>query len=203
MKETAVEFLKKSGVVAVIRSESPGRSLEIAEACAEGGVKAVEIVSVSRGAREVMRRLSGLGEVCVGAGTVMSRASAEEFCDLGARFIVSPHTDPEIIGYCAENGVAVIQGAFTSSEMVNARRMGADFVKIFPASVFGPGYVRAVKQALPFLDVMVTGGITADNLRDYLESGASLAGVSTALTAGGCDASRVRKEAGRLAAIVG
>ena len=203
MEKSSIEFLKKNRVVAVIRPQSVRESLETARACADAGLRTVEIISVSPAAREAIRELSSSGDVCVGAGTVMSRDSAEEFCSLGARFVVSPHTDPEIIEYCGEAGVAVIQGAFTSSEMVTAAKAGADFVKIFPASSFGPDYVRAVKQALPFLEIMVTGGITADNIRDYFDAGASLAGVSTALAAGGADYASVRRTAGRLLEIAG
>ena len=203
MEKSEFGFLKKNTVVAVIRPENLEESLETARACADGGIRTIEIISVSPAAREAVGELSSGGDVCVGAGTVMSRDSAEEFRGLGARFVVSPHTDPEIIEYCRGEGVPVIQGAFTSSEMVNARKAGADFVKIFPASAFGPGYVKAVKRALPFLDIMVTGGITADNIGDYFAAGASLAGVSTALAAGGADYESVRRAAERLCELAG
>ena len=203
MGKSAIGFLKKNRVIAVIRPQNLEESLETARACADGGIRTIEVISVSPAAREVVRELSARGDVCVGAGTVMSRDSAEEFCGLGARFVVSPHTDPEIIAYCRGAGVPVIQGALTSSEMVNAAKAGADFVKMFPASSFGPGYVRAVKRALPFLDIMVTGGVTADNIGGYFEAGASLAGVSTALTRDGEDYASVRRMAGGLLELAG
>lgn len=195
MEKTAIEFMKKNRVVAVIRSASYERSLEFARACADGGIRIIEVISISPGSERLLRELASEDGICVGAGTVLDRGSAERMYDCGARFIVSPHTDRAIIEYCRKNGITVVSGAFTSSEMVAARKMGADFVKIFPASSFGPGYVKAIKEALGFMDIMVTGGINADNVRDYLAAGASLAGVSTALLSGGDDYLSIKQRA--------
>ena len=190
-----IEFMKKNRVVAVIRSTSYERSLEFARACVDGGIRIIEVISISPGSQRLLRELASEDGICVGAGTVLDRGSAERMYDCGARFIVSPHTDPAIIEYCRKNAITVISGAFTSSEMVNARNIGADFVKVFPASSFGPGYIKAIKEPLGFMDIMVTGGITVDNIGDYLASGAALAGVSTALLSGGDDYRSIRQRA--------
>ena len=195
MEKTEIEFMKKKRVVAVIRSASYEKSLEFARACVDGGIKIIEIISISPGSERLLRELASEDGICVGAGTVLDRGSAEWMYDCGARFIVSPHTDPAIIEYCRKNGITVISGAFTSSEMVNACSIGADFVKIFPASSFGPGYVKAIKEPLGFMDILVTGGINTDNIRDYLVAGAALAGVSTALLSGGDDYQSIRRRA--------
>ena len=195
MAETAIEFMKENRVVAVIRSASYEKSLEFARACTDGGIRIIEIISISPGSERLLGELASEDGICVGAGTVLDRDSAERMSDCGARFIVSPHTAPGIIEYCGENGITVISGAFTSSEMVNARAMGADFVKIFPASSFGAGYVKAIKEPLGFMDIMVTGGITAENIGDYFSAGAALAGVSTALLEGGDDYESIKRRA--------
>ncbi|MYH39500.1 MAG: bifunctional 4-hydroxy-2-oxoglutarate aldolase/2-dehydro-3-deoxy-phosphogluconate aldolase [Candidatus Dadabacteria bacterium] len=195
MERTVIEFMKKNRVVAVIRSTSYEKSLEFARACVDGGIRIIEIISISLGSERLLGELASEDGICVGAGTVLDRGSAERMSGCGARFIVSPHTDPEIIEYCRKNGITVISGAFTSSEMVNARSIGADFVKVFPASSFGPGYIKAIKEPLGFMDIMVTGGITTDNIGDYLASGAALAGVSTALLSGGDDYRSIRQRA--------
>ncbi len=195
MAETAIEFMKRNRVVAVIRSASYEKSLEFARGCVDGGIKIIEIISISAGSQRLVRELAPEDGICVGAGTVLDRDSAERMSDCGARFIVSPHTDPGIIEYCGGNGITVISGAFTSSEMVNARAMGADFVKVFPASSFGPGYVKAIKEPLGFMDIMVTGGITAENIGDYFSAGAVLAGVSTTLLGGGDDYESIKRRA--------
>ena len=195
MEKTAIEFMKETRVVAVIRSGSYEKSLEFARACIDGGIRIIEVISVSAGSQRLLGELAHEDGICVGAGTVLDRRCAERMSECGARFIVSPHTDPQIIEYCRENGITVISGAFTSSEMVNARSIGADFVKIFPASSFGPGYVKAIKEPLGFMDIMVTGGITADNIADYFSAGAALAGVSTALLGGGDDYQSIKQKA--------
>ena len=195
MERTVIEFMKKNRVVAVIRSTSYEKSLEFARACVDGGIRIIEIISISPGSERLLGELASEDGICVGAGTVLDRGSAERMSGCGASFIVSPHTDPAIIEYCRKNGITVISGAFTSSEMVNARSIGADFVKVFPASSFGPGYIKAIKEPLGFMDIMVTGGITADNIGDYLASGAALAGVSTALVGGGDDYRSIRQRA--------
>ena len=195
MEKTEIEFMKENRVVAVIRSASYEKSLEFARACVDGGIKIIEIISISPGSERLLRELAPEDGICVGAGTVLDRGSAERMFDCGARFIVSPHTDPAIIEYCRKNGITVISGAFTSSEMVNARSIGADFVKIFPASSFGPGYVKAIKEPLGFMDILVTGGITTDNIGDYFAAGAALAGASTALLSGGDDYQSIKRRA--------
>ena len=195
MERTVIEFMKKNRVVAVIRSTSYEKSLEFARACVDGGIRIIEIISISPGSERLLGELASEDGICVGAGTVLDRGSAERMSGCGARFIVSPHTDPAIIKYCRKNGITVISGAFTSSEMVNARSIGADFVKVFPASSFGPGYIKAIKEPLGFMDIMVTGGITTDNIGDYLAAGAALAGVSTALLSGGDDYRSIRQRA--------
>ena len=195
MERTATEFMKKNRVVAVVRSASYEKSLEFARACVDGGIRIIEIISISPGSRRLLGELASENGICVGAGTVLDRGSAELMYDCGARFIVSPHTDPGIIEYCRKNSITVVSGAFTSSEMVNARSIGADFVKIFPASSFGPGYVKAIKEPLGFMDIMVTGGITAYNIGDYLSAGAALAGVSSALLGGGDDYQSIKQMA--------
>lgn len=195
MEKTAIEFMKKNRVVAVIRSVSYEKSLEFARACVDGGIRIIEIISISSGSERLLEELALENGICVGAGTVLDRGSAERMYDCGARFIVSPHTDPAIIEYCRKNGITVVSGAFTSSEMVNARSIGTDFVKIFPASSFGPGYVKAIKEPLGFMDIMVTGGITTENIGDYLSAGAALAGVSTALLGGGDDYQSIKQMA--------
>lgn len=195
MEKTTIEFMKKNRVVAVIRSASYEKSLEFARACVDGGIRIIEVISISPGSERLLRELASEDGICAGAGTVLDRGSAERMYDCGARFIVSPHTDPAIIEYCRKNDITVVSGAFTSSEMVNARSIGADFVKIFPASSFGPGYVKAIKEPLGFMDIMVTGGITTENIGDYLSAGAALAGVSTALLGDGDDYQSIKQRA--------
>lgn len=173
--------MKKNNIIAVVRFNEINTSLDFSDACIDGGIEMLEVITIKKKSYEVISHLSGRKDITVGAGTVMSLDSAKQAISAGAEFIVSPHTDREIIEYTKSEGKVSVAGAFTSSEIVHAHNLGADYVKIFPASVGGPGYIKAIKEALPFVNIFVTGGITLQNAKDYFTSGASILGVSTAL----------------------
>ncbi|MCL4245599.1 MAG: bifunctional 4-hydroxy-2-oxoglutarate aldolase/2-dehydro-3-deoxy-phosphogluconate aldolase [Candidatus Dadabacteria bacterium] len=181
-----LEFIKKHKVISVVRAGDEALALSFAEACIAGGLRLIEVTFSFPGAEDVISRLSERIGILVGAGTVLDIDMAERARDAGARFLVSPHTDEALIHFAKGNGMAVIQGAFTSSEIVSAWKLGVDMVKIFPVSaVGGPSYVRAMKEPLPQIDIMTTGGVGLDNLADFLSAGASAVGISTALTGRG------------------
>jgi len=178
----SLEVIRKHKVFAVIRAENTESALDFAEGCIKGGLRLIEITFSFPGAEEAISALSGRLGVLVGAGTVLDTDMAGRARKAGAAFLVSPHTDKDLIGYAKDNGMVSIQGAFTSSEIVNAWKMGVDMVKIFPVSaVGGASYVKAIKEPLPFIDIMTTGGVSLDNFADFIKSGASAVGVSSAL----------------------
>lgn len=178
----SLEAIRKHKVFAVIRAENAESALDFAEGCIKGGLRLIEITFSFPGADEAISALSGRLGVLVGAGTVLDIDMAEKARKAGAAFLVSPHTDKELVTFAKENALTSIQGAFTSSEIVNAWKMGVDMVKIFPVSaVGGPSYVKAIKEPLPFVDIMTTGGVGIDNFADFIKAGASAVGVSSAL----------------------
>jgi 2-dehydro-3-deoxyphosphogluconate aldolase/(4S)-4-hydroxy-2-oxoglutarate aldolase len=178
----SLEAISMHKVFAVIRAENAESALDFAEGCIKGGLRLIEITFSFPGAEEAISALSGRLGVLVGAGTVLDLDMAEKAKKAGAAFLVSPHTDRELVGFAKESGLTSIQGALTSSEIVNAWKTGVDMVKIFPASaVGGPAYVKAIKEALPFIEIMTTGGVGVDNFTDYITAGASAVGVSSAL----------------------
>lgn len=183
-----IDVLTHEKAVAVVRASgykeerAEAAAAERARACIEGGINLIEITFSFEGAKKVIKSLSGRTGVYVGAGTVLTITQAGEALDAGAEFLVCPHTDPEIIGFAKKNGLAIASGALTSNEIVNAWNAGADLVKIFPArELGGPRYIRAMKEPLPFIKVMATGGVNLDNLHEYLESGAAVVGLSSCL----------------------
>jgi 2-dehydro-3-deoxyphosphogluconate aldolase/(4S)-4-hydroxy-2-oxoglutarate aldolase len=100
----------------------------------------------------------------------------------GARFIISPHTDKEIISYSRSKELLVVSGALTSSEIINAWNLGADLVKIFPVkAVGGTSYIKAIKETLPFIEIMTTGGVAIENFTEFLKAGATAVGLSSNL----------------------
>ncbi len=159
-------------LVAVIRSKSAEEALATARAVAEAGVRFVEVTFTVPGAAEVIRTLSGEGEVLVGAGTVLSAEQARTGIEAGARFIVSPSLELDLVPLCREAGVASIPAAATPTEVVQALRAGADLVKIFPADcVGGPHFIRQMLGPFPDARFMVSGGVNQDNVAEYATLG--------------------------------
>jgi 2-dehydro-3-deoxyphosphogluconate aldolase/(4S)-4-hydroxy-2-oxoglutarate aldolase len=177
-----MDIVRKNRIFAVIRAEDHKRALQIAEACIGGGLKLVEITFSFPGAERVIWKLSKRNEILVGAGTVLNIDMAKVAFDSGARFIISPHTDREIISYAKSRSLLVVSGALTSNEILNAWNLGVDMIKIFPVkAVGGASYVRAIKEPLPFIEVMTTGGVTIDNFTEFLDAGATAVGLSSTL----------------------
>ncbi|MGQ0794353.1 MAG: bifunctional 4-hydroxy-2-oxoglutarate aldolase/2-dehydro-3-deoxy-phosphogluconate aldolase [Deltaproteobacteria bacterium] len=181
-----IEIIMKNKIVAVIRAESAARAVELADWCASGGIKIIEITFSFPEAAAAIRDLSGRGDILVAAGTVLDVATAKLAARSGAKFIVSPHTDADIINFAKSEGLAVASGALTSNEIVGAWKLGADFVKIFPVkSVGGASYIKAIKEPLPFVNVMTTGGVTTENFLEYIQHGASVVGIASSFFGGG------------------
>jgi 2-dehydro-3-deoxyphosphogluconate aldolase/(4S)-4-hydroxy-2-oxoglutarate aldolase len=177
-----IDLVRSSKVIAVIRAEGPEAALQSAQACIKGGLKLIEITFSFSGADKVISELSKKYDVLVGAGTVLNIEMAKIAVESGANFIVSPHTDRELIHYAKSRGLLVVAGALTSSEIVYAWSLGADMVKIFPVkAVGGESYIRAIKEPLPFIEVMTTGGVTLENFKEFLDAGATAVGLSSAL----------------------
>ena len=177
---TNMDKMDESKIIAVIRTDDIKTARKFSHGCIEGGIKLLEVITINDNSYDLIKELSSNDNILVGAGTVLNLQMAEKAIHAGAKFIVSPHTDKEIIGFTKSCGLVSVAGAFTSSEIVNAHNLGADYVKIFPASSVGPDYIRAIKEALPFVKILVTGG-NYDNALDYISSGASLLGVVSAL----------------------
>lgn len=202
---STLELIRKHKIFAVIRADGAAEAHEFAEGCINGGLRLIEVTFSFDGADKVISELSEREGIVTGAGTVLDTGMADKALRAGARFLVSPHTDMELIAFGKKNGLPVIQGAFTSSEIVNAWKSGVDMVKIFPVSaVGGPKYVKAIKEPLPFVEIMTTGGINLDNLTAFIEAGTSAVGVSGALLGpggkvdGGVIAENARKFVGKL-----
>ena len=180
-----MEYLTREKIVAVIRADTESEALNKAEACIEGGIRLIEITFSFSDAHNAIRTLSTDKAICTGAGTVLNLKQAELAIESGAGFLVSPHTDIELIQYCVTNKIISVAGASTSNEIVNAHKLGADLVKIFPANHWGgANYIRAIKEPLPFARIFVTGGINKYNILEYSSADVSLIGVSGALFGG-------------------
>ncbi len=178
-KHEIMAALNASGVVAIIRTENPQDLVEVAKALSRGGVKFIEITMTVPRALEVIRQASAelsRDDVYIGAGTVLDAPTAKAAIDAGARFIIGPGTDAEMVRLCNTYGIVVMPGAFTPGEVIHAWRSGADVVKIFPADVGGPAYLKALKGPLPQVELMPTGGVDFDTAADFIQAGAIAVG---------------------------
>jgi len=168
-------------LIAVLRGLDPGRVGEVTRVLRSAGIGVFEITMDSPGAMTSIRESVAEG-VVTGAGTVMSVADAGAAVDAGARFLVSPHTDLGVIRWALGNGIPMVPGAFTATEVSTAWNAGAGAIKIFPASVGGPGLLKALRGPFGDLPLIPTGGITADNAASFLAAGALAVGVGGWLT---------------------
>jgi 2-dehydro-3-deoxyphosphogluconate aldolase/(4S)-4-hydroxy-2-oxoglutarate aldolase len=171
------------GVVAVIRLKDPGKLRAVVDAMAEGGVRALEVTMTVPGAVDLIRALAPSlpAGFLIGAGTVTDVATARAVIDAGATFVVGPVFRPEVIAACHERDVAAIPGCFSPTEIFAAHECGADIVKVFPATMLGPQFLKDVRAPLPQVKLMPTGGVTLDNAGDWIRAGAVAVGLGSAL----------------------
>lgn len=180
------EILKRMtscGVVAVMRGDDPELLIDAARAIAAGGVMSIEITMTVPGAIDTIgmaaERLEG--DILVGVGSVTRAEEAIAAMEAGAQFVVSPVFKPEVIDAAHANDKPVVPGAFTPTEILAAWEAGADVVKVFPGSVGGPAYIKAVKAPMPFLKLSPTGGVTVKTAADFIHAGAEFLGAGSAL----------------------
>ncbi|SEN50860.1 bifunctional 4-hydroxy-2-oxoglutarate aldolase/2-dehydro-3-deoxy-phosphogluconate aldolase [Lihuaxuella thermophila] len=178
-----LEQIKENGIVAVIRGATTENIVEIARALKNGGVKALEITVETPKVLSMIERVSDAfgEEVIVGAGTVLDPETARAAIMAGAKFIFSPTVHPETIKMAKRYGVISIPGALTPTEILTAYENGADLIKVFPAHVFGPRYIKDIHGPLPHIPLMPTGGLDVDNVGDYIKAGAVAAGIGSSL----------------------
>ena len=173
-----------SGVIAVVRLPAGADFRALAGALVAGGVSVVEITLTTPGALAAIRDLTAQGAVpgaVVGAGTVLDEGSARDVIAAGARFVVSPTLDQGVMRCCREANVPCMPGALTPRELLEASRAGASHIKLFPASLVGPRYIREVLAPLPFLRLVPSGGVSLDNASDWIRAGAIAVSLGSAL----------------------
>lgn len=175
-----------SGLVCVIRADSPDQGARIAEACALGGVAAMEITFTVPGATGVIEHLAKKfsGQILVGAGTVLDPETARVAILAGAQYVISPSLNTDTARLCNRYQVPYMPGAATVREVVEAMECGADIVKVFPGELLGPAFVKAVRGPLPQASLMPTGGVSLENVADWIRAGAVAVAVGGNLTAG-------------------
>ncbi|MEX2116162.1 MAG: bifunctional 4-hydroxy-2-oxoglutarate aldolase/2-dehydro-3-deoxy-phosphogluconate aldolase [Bacteroidota bacterium] len=178
-----LQSILTNGVVAVIRMKDPAKLLKVIEAIRVGGVKCIEITMTVPGAVEIIREVSKTvpSDVLVGAGTVTDEKTADAVMDAGAKFVVGPILREGIIARCRERQAVVMPGCFTPTEIFTAWKAGADIIKVFPATSLGPKYFKDIAGPFPDIRMMPTGGVTIDNVGDWVKAGAVAVGIGSDL----------------------
>lgn len=188
-KLQVIETVKKIGVVAVIRGNTPEEAVQISEACIAGGVTAIEVAFTTPRAHEAILTLSEKykdnAAVVIGAGTVLDAETARMAILNGVAFVVSPAFDEATIKLCNRYRVACMPGTTTIQGVIQALELGADIVKVFPGEVVGSKFIKALKGPLPQAQMMPTGGVSIDNVGEWFKAGAVAVGAGGALTGGG------------------
>ena len=176
-------LLEQTRVVAILRHVDAAHAVATARALAAGGVAAIEVTMNSAGALEQIAAIrdAGIDGVLLGAGTVMDGESMEAALAAGATFMVSPHTDVDLIRAAADRGIPFVPGAATATEVVAAWNAGATLVKLFPSGALGPGYLKDLRGPLAQVSFLATGGIDLDNAGAFIAAGAWGLGLGSCL----------------------
>jgi 2-dehydro-3-deoxyphosphogluconate aldolase/(4S)-4-hydroxy-2-oxoglutarate aldolase len=178
-----LEKVKEVGLLAVIRGPSPELTVKMVEALVAGGVLGIEITYSTPKAEDVVRTLSAQfgGNIVLGMGTLTKPEQASAAKAAGAGFLVSPICETSLVQSMVASGLLTMAGALTPTEVFHAYGLGVDVIKIFPGSLGGPAYIRALKGPFPNIPMMPTGGVNAENLREWFTVGVIAVGAGSEL----------------------
>ena len=182
-KREHMQRIEACGVIAIIRTNNAAELIKVTDAIKTGGVDIIEITMTTPNAISIITGVAANygGEILVGVGSVLDAETARAAMLAGAEFVVSPVTKPDIIKMCNRYGTVVMSGAFTPTEILKAWETGADYVKVFPSSGVGPGYIKDIKAPMPQIPLVPTGGVNLDNAGEFIRAGAAALGVGSAL----------------------
>ena len=176
---SVIEQILSKKIIAVVRLDDYARAVDVARALVAGGITVLEFTLTGQGAIEaVSATRKAMGDaVCVGVGTVLKAEDADAAINAGAQFAVTPAVLRQVIATCVKRQTLVLGGGFTPTELLEAHESGAELVKVFPARLGGPKFIKDVLAPLPFLKLVPTGGVGPENARDYLAAGAVAVGI--------------------------
>lgn len=182
-KESTLNAIREVGLLAVLRGPSEALTLKMVEALVKGGVTGIEITFTTPNALRVVSSLerSFRGDIVLGMGTLTRVEHAGQAAQAGASFLVSPHTEEKLASAMVATGLPTMMGALSPSEVMRAVSLKSDVVKIFPASLGGPAFMKALKGPFPDVPMMPTGGVSYDNLADWFQAGAFAVGAGSNL----------------------
>lgn len=181
-----METLKENYVFAVIRGKTEEDAFEISKAAVLGGIKNIEITFSTPNAANVMKDLieeyADDATVVVGAGTVMNVDQAQAAYDVGAKFLVSPHFSAEVAEFAINHEIDYMPGCATVTEIVRAMDSNCEIIKVFPGGQLGPSFIKNVHGPIPEVNLMPSGGVSLDNIKEWKDAGAASVGIGSALS---------------------
>jgi len=180
-----VDALLKHKIMGLVRTNDQATGQAMADAMVNAGIRAIEITLTTPGALDIVEKLSDNKELIVGVGTVISKENVKSAEKAGARFIVSPNTDSDVIEKTKSLDMVSMPGVATATEVGRALKAGADILKLFPASTYGPAHLKALRDPYPGQFWCPTGGISLGSVDDWFAAGANLIGLGGPLTRGG------------------
>ena len=186
-KQAILKRIAELGLLAVLRAPDPVGAQRTVEALVEAGVLGIEITYSTPDAASVIAgvKQSYGAEVLVGAGTLVTHAQVSEAAEAGASYLVSPGLDDEVVASIRATGLPAMAGVLTPTEVMRGVRLGVDVMKLFPGSLGGPSYLRSLRGPFPDVPFMPTGGVSADNVGDWLAAGAIAVGAGSELASAG------------------
>jgi 2-dehydro-3-deoxyphosphogluconate aldolase/(4S)-4-hydroxy-2-oxoglutarate aldolase len=182
-REQALQKVLDGGIVSIIRAQSGEQLVDVAKALYDGGIDVIEVTFTVPGVLDIISAVKGeLGDrILLGAGTVLDTESARAAILAGAEFIVTPTVNPDVIRLCNRYSKVIMPGGFTPTEILTAWEAGADIVKVFPADVGGPSFLKAVHGPMPHIRLLPTGGVDLETLPAFMKAGACAVGLGSAL----------------------
>ncbi len=182
-RHTDLQRVLDLGLVAIIRAPSGEQLVQVAEALLAGGIDVLEVTFTVPGILDILKEIrAALGDrILLGAGTVLDPETARAAILAGAEFVVTPTVNPDVIRMCHRYDKLVMAGAFTPTEILTAWDAGADIVKLFPADIGGPSYLKTIHGPLPQVRLLPTGGVNLETLKDFVDAGACAVGLGSAL----------------------
>lgn len=186
-----LQQIHEEGVVAVLRADTPEEVVKLAEQSVAGGIKVIEITmtvpNALKGIEELAKKFQSDDEsadnyAIVGVGTVLDAETARAAILAGAEFVVAPSLNPDTIKLCHRYAIPVMPGVMTMAEIQSALELGVDVVKLFPGNLFSPAMIKAIKAPVPQVNIMPTGGVSLENLGEWISAGAVAVGIGSDLT---------------------
>lgn len=185
--QNCIDAIQEYKIIVIVRGVAKEKLISLVQAMYDGGIRLVECTYDASGKisdEEIAANIEMLakafeGKMYIGAGTVVTPKQVELTKKAGGQFIISPDTDVEVISATKQAGLVSIPGAITPTEVKTAHKAGADFIKLFPIDLYGPRYIKILKAPLSNVRVLAVNGITAENMKEYLDAGACGVGIGS------------------------